>query len=314
VCHGSVSRAKSPTVSIGAEVTPLRGDFDAQSHCSQSSGTRLHSVFANRYSPFSRAVTLLELLVVIAILSLLIAVLLPSLAGARREAKAAVCATRLRELGRALHLYANDFDGRLMPLAYWSFEQIGDGPVNYWWGTDESTGVDFTRGFLHRYLAADAHASTVFECPEQPWGTYDPQGTSQSPTSTYGYNGYYLSPAHTPGWAFSVGDRPWLNVGKVRDAAQVFAFADAAIDLGGERPRNNALLDPPMLYQSAGVWSTNDYPTTAFRHDRRMQAAHVDGHVSPYAMQAGQITSSRFRIGSVGREPGPHYVPNWREW
>lgn len=286
----------------------------SRSRRSQSSGTHSHSQFAIRNSPFASGVTLLELLIVIVILALLIAVLLPSLAGARREAKAAVCAARLRELGRALHLYGNDFDGRLMPLAWWSFEQIGDGPVVYWWGTDEAAGVDYQRGFLHRYLSTDARPSDLYECPEQPWGTYDPQGAAQSPTSTYGYNGYYLSPAQTPGWAFSVGNRPWLDIGKVRDAAQVFAFADAAIDLGGERPRNTALLDPPMLYQSAGVWSTNDYPTTAFRHDRRTQAAHVDGHVAPYALQPEAITSPRFYIGAVGRGNGPHYVPDWREW
>ncbi len=293
---------------------PLSRYVCSRSHCSQSSGTRLDSQFAIRNSPFAPAVTLLELLIVIVILALLIAVLLPSLAGARREAKAAVCATRLRELGRALQMYGNDFDGRLMPLAYWSFEQIGDGPLVYWWGTDEASGVDYQRGFLLRYLSTDARPSEIYECPDQPWGSYDPQGAAQAPTSTYGYNGYYLSPGQTPGWAFSVGDRPWLSIGRVRDAGQTFAFADAAIDLGGERPRNTALLDPPMLYQSANVWSTNDYPTTAFRHDRRTQAAHVDGHVSPYAMESADITSTRFNIGSVGRDNAPHYVPDWRVW
>lgn len=294
-------------------MNPLHRNDYSRSHCLQGSGTRLHSLFAIHHSAFARAVTLLELLIVIAILSLLMAVLIPSLAGARREAKAAVCMTRLRELGGALHFYANDFDGCLMPLAYWSFQQIGDGPVVYWWGTDEIT-VDYQRGFLHRYLSIDARPSEIYECPNQPWGSYDPQGAGQVPTSTYGYNGYYLSPGHTPGWAFSVGDRPWMSIGRVRDAARTFTFADAAIDLGGERPRNTALLDPPMLYQSADVWTTNDYPTTAFRHDRRTQVVHVDGHASPYAMKPADITSPRFNIGSVGRDNAPHYVPDWREW
>lgn len=292
----------------------LNRHIRSRSHCSQCSGTRSQSLFPIRYFPFAPAFTLLELLIVIVILALLIAVLLPSLAGARREAKAAVCATRLRELGRGLQMYGNDFDGRLMPLAYWSFEQIGDGPVVYWWGTDDAAGIDYQRGFLLRYLSTDPRPSEIYECPNQPWGSYDPQGAAQAPTSTYGYNGYYLSPGQTPGWAFSVGDRPWLSIGRVRDAGRTFAFADAAIDLGGERPRNTALLDPPMLYQSANVWTTNEYPTTSFRHDRRTQAAHVDGHVSSYSMKSTDITSSRFNIGSVGRDNAPHYVPDWPEW
>jgi len=260
------------------------------------------------------AFSLLELLVVIAIVALLIAVLLPALASARAEARLSVCGTRLRELGAALHLYGADYDGRLMPAAYWSFEQIGEGPVVYWWGADTATGVDYERGFLFKYLLAAPSTSGLLECPDQAWDTYDPQGIAGVPTSTYGYNGYYLSPPQTPGWAFSIGDRPWLDLGHVRDTARVFAFADTAIDVGGARPRNTFLLDPPNLYQGNGTWATHDYPTTSFRHRNRTQAVHVDGHVSTYAAEPAWLTSPQFGIGTVTPDNGPHYVPDWREW
>lgn len=53
--------------------------------------------------------TLIELLVVIAILSLLIAILLPVLNQAKLQAYRAACAGNLRQVGVAIHMYAEDF-------------------------------------------------------------------------------------------------------------------------------------------------------------------------------------------------------------
>jgi len=53
--------------------------------------------------------TLIELLVVIAILSLLIAILLPVLNQAKVQAHRAACAANLRQVGVAIHMYAEDF-------------------------------------------------------------------------------------------------------------------------------------------------------------------------------------------------------------
>ena len=54
--------------------------------------------------------TLIELLVVIGILGLLIAILLPALTKARHQARRMACAGNLRQVGVAIHLYAEDFD------------------------------------------------------------------------------------------------------------------------------------------------------------------------------------------------------------
>lgn len=54
--------------------------------------------------------TLIELLVVISIISLLIAILMPALSGARETAKRTVCASNLRQFGIALTNYAQDFE------------------------------------------------------------------------------------------------------------------------------------------------------------------------------------------------------------
>ncbi|MCA9243533.1 MAG: type II secretion system protein [Phycisphaerales bacterium] len=63
------------------------------------------------------AFTLIELLVVIAIISLLMAILLPSLNNAREQGKRAKCLANLRSIGQATHSYAlEDSKELIMPI------------------------------------------------------------------------------------------------------------------------------------------------------------------------------------------------------
>lgn len=260
-----------------------------------------------------RAFTLVELLVSIAIIAVLVSLLMPMLAGARSQARAAMCATRLSMMGQGFHMYAGDYLGRAMPLAYTKEQIIGTGPTIYWWGMNGESGVDHTRGFLWEYLRSDLKASGLYECPEQPWGSYAPQGEAERPTSTYGYNGYFLSPPHASAWSYSIGHRPWQNIDTLALPQQLFVFADTALSLGDQEPRNTALLDPPWLYMG-GHWSRNHSPTTAFRHNGKALVALADGHVASFGLTGGLRSGEIGFIGSVGGENGPHYVPDWREW
>ncbi|MGD1042088.1 MAG: type II secretion system protein [Sedimentisphaerales bacterium] len=83
----------------------------------------------------NRAFTIVELLVVISVVAVLMAILMPALAGARQRGQAVVCLSNLRQLAIASQLYVNSNDG-FYPIAY--MNKLTDSEfVSYAW--------DFTR-------------------------------------------------------------------------------------------------------------------------------------------------------------------------
>ncbi len=281
------------------------------SRLTNSPHTRPHSAM--------RAFSLVELLVVVSIIALLVGILLPSLRGARAQARAVVCAGNLRQLGLAFSSYATDQNDFALPGGYFA-----QAPALYWWGADGPAGkANFGESFIYPYLGAQASPRGVLECPDQPWGSYDPQSTSDQPTSTYGYNAYYLAPATHP--AGLGGNRPWKRTAQIRRPADLFLFADTALDLSvfanpGSLVQNNCWLEPYWQFRTSrygGYWLPNQNPTTCFRHwGGRTNAVHADGHADGYRARADMLTTNtpRWRIGHVGRSNDPHYVPDWDQW
>ena len=63
-----------------------------------------------------KSFTLIELLVVIAIIALLMAILMPALGRARKQARRVVCASHMKQLTTTVSLFANDHDGKIPPV------------------------------------------------------------------------------------------------------------------------------------------------------------------------------------------------------
>jgi prepilin-type N-terminal cleavage/methylation domain-containing protein len=110
--------------------------------------------------------TLIELLVVIAILSLLIAILLPVLNQAKRQAHLAACKGNLRQVGVAIHMYAEDFDDTIpfgpegRPVTGSNFYTV-TGNVTSLLSLEDGAPVGLGL-LLEDYLA---HQPTVLFCP-----------------------------------------------------------------------------------------------------------------------------------------------------
>ncbi|MBX3388308.1 MAG: prepilin-type N-terminal cleavage/methylation domain-containing protein [Phycisphaeraceae bacterium] len=268
------------------------------------------------------AFTLIELLITVAIIALLLSILAPALRGTIAASRTAKCLANQRQLALAWSLYANDYHDRAVPAAYWQAEYIGSGPVVYWFGADSPDAAP-SSGTLMPYIATARAERSALECPEQAAGTYTPQTQNLKVSTTYGYNGYYLSPAMTPGWAGDISFRPWRRTADITMPSELLVFADTL--LAGVNatalPRSTALLDPPMLYSQNAGWQNNSSPTTAFRHGVKFKAnvaARADG--SAAAATASQDLLQRdskgraLGTGNLSKSPDPGYVPDWNEW
>jgi prepilin-type N-terminal cleavage/methylation domain-containing protein/prepilin-type processing-associated H-X9-DG protein len=258
----------------------------------------------------SSGFTLVELLVVIGIVTVLIALLLPALSGAREHANRVKCLATLRSMGQAAQMHAQEHRG-YMPLAgfqppgsIWP-DRVGDTDrrkYTYYRGEHRGDmGIDFVpaplSASLGQYMGLpvvlgtrqelqDSLRSEVvyrhFTCPGDPepqTGSTIASGGWRGPEEkmSYLYNMALLGLAPTNAGLPGLGG----NVSQVRRPAEVFLFADGQ---GGQPPPRGwpyfGVLDGDTLFD---YWLVHKETTSSFpvldhaRHRNRVNVVFVDG-------------------------------------
>jgi prepilin-type N-terminal cleavage/methylation domain-containing protein/prepilin-type processing-associated H-X9-DG protein len=220
-----------------------------------------------------RAFTLIELLVVIAIIALLLAILLPALRRAKEQAKATRCLANMKQIGLAMHLYANDYN-YLLPRA-----ELRPGVAIY-------TGIDMRWPVLFMpYVGGQSdkfdhyYEVKIYDCPSYPIkeqtvdycsNAFDLKGTFDE---FFGFTKMDDFPRHTT--TIYLADYEYIP-----DAAHI------KIILKDDPPNTMK-----VKMQSLDVWHPNHLPSAPDstrrvardRHSKWLNCLFIDGHCGKMA-------------------------------
>ena len=212
-----------------------------------------------------RAFTLIESLVAIGVIALLLALLLPTLAGARRAGRDAACLSNLRQMSAAALLYADAHRGRL-PMAWF----VDDAGVTVAWDLTVRDGR-LEPGLLWQGDAPPGVGACPAFAAETGWAGDNWGGPLDDP-----YVGYNLNASHLAGEP----GRPPARLSRVAAPSGTAAFGDGQWANGANKfmraPRHAGTADGPVGFRHAG--------TQGFRHGRgRTQVGFLDGRAAGVA-------------------------------
>ncbi|HEY3411832.1 MAG TPA: hypothetical protein VGM51_02120 [Armatimonadota bacterium] len=203
-----------------------------------------------------------EVVFITAIAGFLMSIVSPIVAG-RLTGDAAVCSNNERQIGVALRLYADDYDGTFPPNRLSSPRQV--------W-----------RDVVFPYLALDtARAQTLFTCPTN-FAAFDSGGDeSQRWPRSYAYNAGLMYGKYV----LTAGATDTVRITDVKTPGRYMLLLEtrnAAPDLGPWMIDGNATPDGSWSNPDVRYW--NQLPSTGkgvfHHHDKYMNVVMVDGRAS----------------------------------
>lgn len=262
------------------------------------------------------AFTLVELLVVIGIIALLIAILLPTLNGARRASRQLKCLSNIRQLGLVDQMYQTEWKGwHLWGYHGWSTPNPPWKPSPKPANADEITNP---RRYWHSNqlilstLGAVNPQSNRYPisatCPESPLSI-----ERENVNGTTLHNSYAMNYTNLPGTPASEGPVFFnaLKNNAVLSSAEKIFFVDGSsegVSVGGSAPATPpAANNSTMRYYDPYYEERHEPPdkggAVSYRHKGGANVLFFDGH------------AEWKRDKELIVDPGdPGWVQNWRQW
>src|SRR5262249_37460209 len=205
--------------------------------------------------------TLIELLVVIAIIAVLAALLLPALSTVKEKARTVSCVTNLRQMGIAIHMYANDHEDDLVAADF-----------------NKRNGAQYQQGWptllVRGHYADTAFSSTFYSLPTTPSIFRCPSGLNEvyttGPTSRDDPEGAKAWPYASETDSSRRFIHCWYGINGSTGRPQKWPFARVPLDLTGEIKPNKLTLAAQSARMPAvfdGFWIHNG-------KDERVNARH----------------------------------------
>lgn len=232
----------------------------------------------------SKAFTLIELLVVVAIITILLAILMPSLSRARDQSYTVYCASNLRQIGAAVQMYKSENTNYYMPFSRTGTATWTDGPM-----TDPITSAYVPRYF--NYLQYYTNTYEVLNCPTITRGQacYDVgsrfavlnfRGEFGNPNFVVPGRAYYGATCNYSyaAQSFSISETMCLKEASVQElfetAGALAANAILMMD-GNDQVSDVSTIPPSGIWRSYQAFSPYRYPHL---NNKAANALYADGH------------------------------------
>lgn len=218
--------------------------------------------------------TLIELLVVMSIVALLIAVLLPALAQARKVALATRCATQMRQVVFGVLTYIENDRKTMM---------FGTGAHDITMSMIYYQGY-FTSGFPQ--LGQPNQSESIFHCPDNPWpvshaNAFMHNSATSISSTHYGWTSSYRTDKPTK--VFNSNDpRLLIRTGDIPNASRGVLLGETRYAANNPTRNGRGEGNSEFLLNNLNNFRGDNTALAPWKHNRRGNYAFYDGHVATF--------------------------------